>query len=101
MRQTLPQAMRDLDRVVAQASIFGEVLIIGPAMTGRSTPPRAADKYPNLHIRTSRAVSAPAELRWAAPYGMAHRAAMAIVSADATDPVSPPPETEALTAARA
>ena len=51
--ETLPRAIRDLDRVIAQASIFSEVLVIDDASEDGTleTAQRLAEEYPNLHMR--------------------------------------------------
>ena len=88
--------MRDLDRVVAQASIFGEVLIIDEGSDDGTldTATRLAEEYPNLHIRIFTRELVRPSFGGLLRYGMAHASGRycAIVSADATDPVSLLPE---------
>jgi glycosyltransferase involved in cell wall biosynthesis len=88
--------MRDLDRVVAQASIFGEVLVIdeGSEDGTLETASRLAEEYPNLHIRIFTRELVRPSFGGLLRYGMAHSSGRycAIVSADATDPVELLPE---------
>ena len=88
--------MRDLDRVIAQASIFGEVLIIddGSEDGTLATATRLAEEYPNLHVRIFTRELVRPSFGGLVRYGMAHASGRycAIVSADGSDPVDLLPE---------
>jgi glycosyltransferase involved in cell wall biosynthesis len=77
--------------VIAQASIFGEVLVIDDASEDETVPVaiRLAERYPNLHLRVFKRSLARPSFGGLIRYGMAHASGRycAIVSADATDPV--------------
>jgi glycosyltransferase involved in cell wall biosynthesis len=93
---TLPAALHDLDRVVAQASIFAEVLVIDDASEDDTVEIALAhgERYPNLHLRVfSRNVARP-RFGGLVRYGMAHALGRycAIVSADGSDPIELLPE---------
>jgi dolichol-phosphate mannosyltransferase len=94
--ETLPRAIRDLDRVVAQASIFGEVLVIdeGSEDGTLDTAKRLAEEYPNLHVRIFTRELVRPSFGGLLRYGMAHASGRycAIVSADGSDPVELLPE---------
>jgi dolichol-phosphate mannosyltransferase len=93
---TLPQTIHDLDRVVAQATLFAEVLVIDDA----SDDPTAevavalAEQFPNLHVRVFRRTPPRPSFGGLVRYGMAHASGRycAIVSADGSDPVDLLPE---------
>jgi glycosyltransferase involved in cell wall biosynthesis len=90
--ETLPKALRDLDRVIAQASIFAEVLVIDDASDDDTVAVavRLAREYPNLHVRVFRRSPERPSFGGLIRYGMAHAAGRycAIVAADGTDPVA-------------
>jgi dolichol-phosphate mannosyltransferase len=88
--------VRDLDRVVAQASIFAEVLVIDDASEDDTVDAavRLAEQYPNLHVRVfTRNLTRPS-FGGLIRYGLAHASGRycAIVSADGSDPVGLLPE---------
>lgn len=89
--ETLSRAIRDLDRVIAQASIFSEVLVIDDASEDGTleTAQRLAEEYPNLHIRIFTRDLVRPSFGGLLRFGMAHAAGRycAVVSADGTDPV--------------
>jgi dolichol-phosphate mannosyltransferase len=88
--------VRDLDRVVAQASIFSEVLVIeeGSADGTLDIATRLAEEYPNLHIRIFTRELVRPSFGGLVRYGMAHASGRycAMVSADGSDPVGLLPE---------
>jgi glycosyltransferase involved in cell wall biosynthesis len=83
--------MRDLDRVIAQGSIFAEVLVIddGSEDGTLDAATRLAEAYPNLHVRIFARELARPSFGGLIRFGMAHASGRycAVVSADATDPV--------------
>ncbi len=88
--------MRDLDRVVAQGSIFAEVLVIDDSSEDDTldVAVRLADEHPNLHVRVfERSLDRPS-FGGLVRYGLAHASGRycAIVSADGSDPVDLLPE---------
>lgn len=94
--QVLPQALRDLDRVIAQASLFAEVLMIDDSSEDDTVnvAVRLADEHPNLHVRVfQRSLDKPS-FGGLIRYGMAHASGRycAIVSADGSDPIHLLPE---------
>jgi glycosyltransferase involved in cell wall biosynthesis len=88
---TLPKAIGDLDRIVAQASIFAEVLVVDDASEDGTIAVAAqlAESHPNLHVRIFTRDSIRLSFGGLIRYGMAHASGRycAIVSSDATDPV--------------
>jgi len=88
--------MRDLDRVVAQASIFGEVLVVDEGSDDGTleTARRLAEQYPNLHVRIFTRELVRPSFGGLLRYGMAHASGRycAVVSADGSDPVDLLPE---------
>jgi glycosyltransferase involved in cell wall biosynthesis len=94
--ETLPHVMRDLDRVVAQASIFAEVIVIDDASEDATLAvlEELAEEYANLHVRIFTRDLVRPSFGGLVRFGMAHAAGRycAIVSADATDPVDLLPE---------
>jgi glycosyltransferase involved in cell wall biosynthesis len=88
---TLPVTLRELDRVVAQSSIFGEVLVIDDASEDATLAVAAqlAELYPNLHLRIFTRESLRLSFGGLIRFGMAHASGRycAIVSGDGTDPV--------------
>jgi glycosyltransferase involved in cell wall biosynthesis len=88
--------MRELDRVVAQASIFAEVIVVDDA-SGDETVEVAtmlAEQFPNLHMRIFTRELVRPSFGGLIRFAMAHAGGRycAVVSADATDPVSLLPE---------
>jgi len=94
--ETLPTAVRDLDRVIAQASIFAEVLVIDDASEDGTVTVAAslAGDFPNLHMRVFTRNLVRPSFGGLIRYGMAHSSGRycAVVSADGTDPVGLLPE---------
>jgi glycosyltransferase involved in cell wall biosynthesis len=93
---TLPRAIHDLDRVIAQASIFADVLVIDESSEDRTlaVAEELAERYPNLHLRIfTRELMRPS-FGGLIRFGMAHSSGRycAVVSADGTDPVQLLPE---------
>jgi glycosyltransferase involved in cell wall biosynthesis len=92
----LPRTLRDLDRVVAQASIFGEVLVVdeGSDDDTLETATRLAEQYPNLHVRIFTRELVHPSFGGLLRYAMAHASGRycAVVSADGSDPVDLLPE---------
>jgi dolichol-phosphate mannosyltransferase len=92
----LPKTIHDLDRVIAQASIFGEVLIIDDASDDDTVQvaQRLAEECPNLHIRIFTRDAIRLSFGGLIRFGMAHASGRycAIVSSDGTDPVELLPE---------
>lgn len=88
--------MRDLDRVIAQASIFAEVIVVdeGSEDGTLDTAVRLAEQYPNLHVRIFTRELVRPSFGGLIRYGMAHSSGRycAIISADGTDPVELLPE---------
>ena len=93
---TLPKTIRDLDRVVAQATLFAEVLVIDDASEDQTTDVAVAlaEEFPNLHLRVFRRTLPRPSFGGLIRYGMAHASGRycAIVSADGSDPVELLPE---------
>src|SRR5262249_31921755 len=81
-----------LDRVIAQATIFAEALVIDDASDDETVPValELAQQYPNLHIRVFTRKPTKPGFGGLIRYGLAHASGRycAIVSADASDPVS-------------
>jgi glycosyltransferase involved in cell wall biosynthesis len=94
--ETLGAAFEEIDAVVAQASIFAEVLVIDAGSTDGTTDVAAqlAERYPNLHVRIFARNEIPLSFGGLIRFGMAHASGRycAIVSADGTDPVGLLPE---------
>jgi glycosyltransferase involved in cell wall biosynthesis len=92
----LPNALRELDRVVAQASIFAEVIVIDDSSDDDTLPVavRLAQEHPNLHVRIFRRQVEKPSFGGLLRFGMAHAAGRycAVVSADGSDPVDLLPE---------
>jgi dolichol-phosphate mannosyltransferase len=93
---TIPGALRDLDRVIAQASIFAEVLVIDDSSDDETVDVaiRSADEHPNLHVRVFKHTLDRASFGGLVRFGLAHASGRycAIVSADGSDPVQLLPE---------
>ncbi len=94
--ETLPLALRDLDRVIAQSSIYAEVLVIDDSSEDGTveTALALARQYSNLHLRVfTRSLVRPS-FGGLIRYGMAHASGRycAVVSGDGTDPVDLLPE---------
>jgi glycosyltransferase involved in cell wall biosynthesis len=93
---TLSTAIRDLDRVIAQASIFSEVLVIDDGSDDATLDVAVglAEHYPNLHIRVFSRDLAKPSFGGLIRFGMAHASGRycAVVSADGSDPVHLLPE---------
>jgi dolichol-phosphate mannosyltransferase len=93
---TLAASLAELDRVIAQASIFAEVILLDDGSDDATIDVAAdlADRYPNLHLR----IFARNEIRLSfgglIRFGMAHASGRycAVVSADGSDPVTLLPE---------
>jgi polyisoprenyl-phosphate glycosyltransferase len=89
--ETLPIALRNLDRVVAQASIFAEVLVIDDASADDTVAVATslAKQHPNLHIRVFRRHVTRPSFGGLIRYGLAHASGRycAVIAADGTDPV--------------
>jgi glycosyltransferase involved in cell wall biosynthesis len=89
--ETLPAALSDLDRVVARASIFAEVLVIDDSSDDQTVDVAIAlaERYQNLHVRVFRRDVPGATFGGLIRYGMAHSSGRycAVISADGTDPV--------------
>jgi glycosyltransferase involved in cell wall biosynthesis len=88
--------LQQLDRVVAQGSIFAEVLVIDDASEDATvaTAVQLAERHPNLHVRVfQRDVDRPS-FGGLIRFGLAHASGRycAIISADGTDPVDLLPE---------
>jgi dolichol-phosphate mannosyltransferase len=94
--RTLPKTIRDLDRVVAQATLFAEVLVIDDASEDDTTEAAVAlaEAFPNLHVRVFRRTPLRPSFGGLVRYGMAHASGRycAIVSADGSDPIDLLPE---------
>jgi glycosyltransferase involved in cell wall biosynthesis len=94
--ETLPKTVRDLDRVVAQASIYAEVIVIDDASEDRTldVASELARTHPNLHLRIFTRDAIRLSFGGLIRLGMAHASGRycAIVSADGTDPVNLLPE---------
>lgn len=92
----LPDAVRELDRVIAQSSIFAEVLLIDESSTDdtRSVALELAQTYPNLHMRVFVRELPRPSFGGLIRFGMAHASGRycATVSADGSDPVDLLPE---------
>jgi glycosyltransferase involved in cell wall biosynthesis len=88
--------MRDLDRVIAKSSIFGEVLLIDDASEDDTVEVAVAlaHEHPNLHVRVFTRDLARPSFGGLIRYGMAHASGRycAVVSADGSDPVDLLPE---------
>jgi glycosyltransferase involved in cell wall biosynthesis len=88
----LPTALRDLDRVIAQGSIFAEVLVIDDASEDNTVDVVAslAEQYQNLHVRAFRRNVARPSFGGLIRYGLAHASGRycAVVSAEGTDPIN-------------
>lgn len=82
--------------MIAQASIFAEVLIVDDASDDATveTAVRLASEHPNLHVRVFKRDVAKPSFGALVRYGLAHAAGRfcVIVSADGTDPVHLLPE---------
>lgn len=94
--QTLPQALRDLDRVIAQASLFAEVLVIDDSSEDDTleVAEQLADEHPNLHVRLFQRNLERQSFGGLIRYGIAHASGRycAVVSADGSDPIQLLPE---------
>lgn len=94
--ETLPQTLGELDRVIAQASIFGEVLVVDDASEDGTvqTAVELAERYPNLHVRVFERDIAKPSFGALVRFGLAHASGRycAIVSPDASDPIHLLPE---------
>jgi dolichol-phosphate mannosyltransferase len=90
--ETLPLALGELDRVIAQASIFAEVLVIDDDSDDDTVAvaARLAQEHPNLHMRLFRRTPRRPSFGGLIRYGMAHASGRycAVISADGTDPVT-------------
>jgi dolichol-phosphate mannosyltransferase len=88
--------MHDLDGVVAQASIFAEVLVVDDGSDDDTVDVAAglAGRYPNLHLRIFVRDAIRLSFGGVIRFGMAHSSGRycAIVSGDGTDPVALLPE---------
>jgi dolichol-phosphate mannosyltransferase len=93
---TLAASLAELDRVIAQASIFAEAILLDDGSDDGTTDLAAqlADEYPNLHLRIFARNEIELSFGGLIRFGMAHASGRycAIVSADGSDPVSLLPE---------
>lgn len=94
--ETLPHALNELDRVIAQASIFSEVLVVDDASEDATvdTAIELAERYPNLHVRVFKRDVEKPSFGALVRFGLAHASGRycAIVSADGSDPIQLLPE---------
>lgn len=93
---TLALSVKELDRVVAQASMFAEVLIVDDQSEDGTIDAAVelAHEFPNLHLRVFRRTLDRPSFGGLLRYALAHAEGRycAVVSGDGTDPVDLLPE---------